>query len=77
MTKNAPHSLVYMGICLGMATDGMYKGLRNRGVETVWGYSQSVTFSGEKIYMQNILGYVKNGDSFKDAVYKTKQAKGW
>ncbi|MBO4211452.1 MAG: hypothetical protein J5878_02215, partial [Oscillospiraceae bacterium] len=44
MTKNAPHSLVYMGICLGMATDGMFKGLRNRGVETVWGYSQSVTF---------------------------------
>ena len=77
MTKNAPHSLLYMGICLGMATDGMYKGLRNRGVETVWGYSQSVTFSGEKIYMQNILGYVKDGDSFKDAVKKTKDAKGW
>jgi len=76
MTKSAPHSLLYMGICLGMATDGMYKGLRNRGVETVWGYSQSVSFYGEQIYMQNILGYVKNGDQFKDAVSKTKDAKG-
>ncbi|MBQ1409649.1 MAG: InlB B-repeat-containing protein, partial [Oscillospiraceae bacterium] len=77
MTKNAPHSLVYMGICLGMATDGMFKGLRNRGVETVWGYSQSVTFSGEKTYMNSILGYVKDGDQFKDAVKKTKDATCW
>ena len=77
MTKNAPHSLLYMGICLGMATDGMFKGLRNRGVETVWGYSQSVTFSGERTYMNSILGYVKDGDQFKDAVKKTKDATCW
>ena len=77
MTKDAPHSLVYMGICLGMATDGMFKGLRARGVETVWGYSQSVTFSGERTYMNSILGYVKDGDEFKDAVKKTKDATCW
>ncbi|MBQ1410333.1 MAG: InlB B-repeat-containing protein, partial [Oscillospiraceae bacterium] len=77
MTKDAPHSLLYMGICLGMATDGMYKGLRERGVETVWGYSQSVTFRGEKTYMESILGYVKDGDEFKDAVKKTKDATCW
>ena len=76
MTKNAPHSLVYMGICLGMATDGMFKGLRSKGVETVWGYSQSVSFKGERQYMESILGYVKNGDNFKTAVSKAKSSLG-
>jgi len=76
MTKNAPHSLIYMGICLGMATDGMYKGLRSKGVEVVYGYSQSVSFTGEKQYMQSILGYVKNGDNFGTALNKAKNSLG-
>ena len=76
MTKNAPNSLVYMGICLGMATDGMFKGLRQKGVETVWGYSQSVSFKGERQYMEAILGYVKDGDNFKTAVSKAKSSLG-
>ena len=76
MTKNAPHSLVYMGICLGMATDGMYKGLRNKGVEAVYGYSQSVSFKGERIYMQAIMGYLKDGDNLATAISKTKSSYG-
>ena len=76
MSKNAPNSLVYMGICLGMATDGMYKSLRAKGVEVVYGYSQSVSFAGEKQYMQAILGYVKNGDSFASALSKAKSSLG-
>ena len=76
MTSNAPNSLVYMGICLGMATDGMYKGLRSKGVEVVYGYSQSVSFTGEKQYMQSILGYVKDGDSFGTALSKAKSSLG-
>ncbi len=76
MTKNAPHSLVYMGICLGMATDKMFTGLRNKGVETVYGYSQSVSFVGERQYMESILGYVKNGDTFASALSKTKSSLG-
>lgn len=42
MTSNAPNSLLWMAICLGMATDGLQRPLRNRGVEVVYGYSQSV-----------------------------------
>ena len=76
MTKNAPNSLVYMGICLGMATDKMFTGLRNKGVETVYGYSQSVSFVGERQYMESILGYVKNGDTFASALSKTKSSLG-
>lgn len=76
MTKNAPNSLVYMGICLGMATDKMFTGLRNKGVETVYGYSQSVSFVGERQYMEAILGYVKNGDTFASALSKAKSSLG-
>ena len=76
MTSNAPNSLLYMGICLGMATDGMFKSLRAKGVETVYGYSQSVSFAGEKVYMQSILGYVKDGDNFATALSKAKSANG-
>ncbi len=76
MDQNAPNSLIYMGICLGMATDKMFTGLRGKGAETVFGYSQSVTFYGEKIYMQSILGYIKNGDNFAEALSKTKAAYG-
>ena len=76
MTANAPHSLLYMGICLGMATKGMYEALRAKGVEVVYGYSQSVSFKGEKQYMQSILGYLKDGDTFADALSKTKSSLG-
>ncbi len=77
MSSNAPGSLLYMGICLGMATDKMFEGLRAKGLEVAYGYSQSVSFYGEKIYMQSILGYVKNGDTFGSAVSKTKVGYGY
>lgn len=47
MDQTAPNSLLWMAICLGMATDGMQKPLREKGVEVVYGYSQSVTFDGD------------------------------
>ena len=76
MTQNAPHSLLYMGICLGMATDGMEAPLRAKGVEAVYGYSQSVSFKGEEKYMKSILGYLRDGDNFASALSKTKSALG-
>ena len=76
MSQDAPNSLVYLGICLGMATSGMHQGLREKGVEAVWGYSQSVSFVGEEKYMKAILGHVKDGDDFATAVSKAKAALG-
>ena len=61
MTSNAPHSMVYMGICLGMATDRMEAPLRAKGVEVVYGYSQSVSFKGELKSIQSIMGYIQDG----------------
>jgi peptidoglycan hydrolase-like protein with peptidoglycan-binding domain len=76
MTKNAPNSLVYMCMCYGMATNGMYKALRTKSVEAVYGYSQAVTVYGENLYMQSILGYVKDSYSFGQAVSKAKSSLG-
>ena len=47
MDQNSPNGLLWMAICLGMATDGMQAPLHAKGVEVVYGYSQSVTFTGD------------------------------
>ena len=47
MDATAPNSLLWMAICLGMATDGLQAPLRAKGVEVVYGYSQSITFDGD------------------------------
>ena len=72
MKKNAPHSFLYMGICLGMATDGMQAPLRAKGVEAVYGYSQSVTFSGEVKYMTSITNSLIGGKTVSNAVAAAK-----
>ena len=42
MEKPANGGLVWMAICLGMATDGLEGPLMDAGVGVVYGYSQSV-----------------------------------
>ena len=76
MKSNAPHSLLFNGACLGMATDGIYKSLRAKGVEVVWGYSQVVTFWGDYIYMKSILTRLTRSDSFAEAVSRSKDIYG-
>jgi hypothetical protein len=50
MTTDSPDGILWMAICLGMATDGLQAPIRSRGMEVVYGYSQSVTFSGDYKY---------------------------
>ena len=50
MTADAPNNMVWMAICLGMATSGMETPFREHGVEVVYGYSQSVSFTGDYKY---------------------------
>ena len=50
MTKNSPAGILWMAICLGMATDTFAVPMREKGVEVVYGYSQSVTFAGDYLY---------------------------
>ncbi len=50
MTSNSPAGILWMAICLGMATDTFSTPMREMGVEVVYGYSQSVTFAGDYVY---------------------------
>lgn len=76
MSGNAPHSFLYMGICLGMATDGMEAPLRGMGVEAVYGYSQSVSFSGEVKYMKAITNGLMDNQTLGEAVASAKETVG-
>ena len=73
MTKNAPNSMLWMPICLGMATSGIYAPLREKGVEVVYGYSQSVTFTGDYEYEKDFWTAMKNGSTVAEAAAAMKK----
>lgn len=50
MTTDSPDGMLWMAICLGMATSGLEEPLRNHGLKVVYGYSQSVSFTGDYKY---------------------------
>ena len=76
MEKSAPNNLVWMAICLGMATEGMEKPLREHGVGVVYGYSQSVTFDGDYDYEETFWDNMKDGEDVKTAVAAMKSKHG-
>ncbi|MBQ4422768.1 MAG: fibronectin type III domain-containing protein [Clostridia bacterium] len=76
MKNPAPDSLLWMAICLGMATDGMEAPLREQGVEVVYGYSQSVSFTGDYQYENYFWTKMKDGAEVKDAIAFMKQKVG-
>ena len=76
MSKKAPKSLLWMAICLGMATDGFQKPMRANGVQTVYGYSQSVTFSGDYAYEESFFYAVKLGATVMSAISLMKREHG-
>lgn len=73
MTADAPNSLFYIGCCLGMATDGIIAPLREKGVETAIGFSQSVTFKGDYSYMMSVTQSFSDGDNLAEAMAEAKQ----
>lgn len=76
MTATAPNSFLWMAICLGMATDGMNAPLHAQGVEVVYGYSQSVTFSGDYRWENYFWTKMKDGETVKDAIAYMKEKGG-
>ena len=76
MQKNSPNGIVWMALCLGMATDGMYKPLRDKGVEVVYGYSQSVSFDGDYLYEETFWDEMKSGKTVAQAAATMKETWG-
>ena len=76
MTKAAPGTILWMAICLGMATNGLCTPMRNKGVEVVYGYSQSVSFTGDYKYETYFWNKMKSGSDVKTAISYMKSASG-
>lgn len=76
MDSAAPNSLLWMAICLGMATDGMEAPLRDQGVEVVYGYSQSVSFKGDYEYENCFWTKMKSGSDVQEAIAYMKSRVG-
>ncbi|MBQ1589243.1 MAG: S-layer homology domain-containing protein [Oscillospiraceae bacterium] len=50
MQGSAPHSMVWLGLCLGMATEGLEAPLREKGVEAMIGFSERVISTTDQDY---------------------------
>ena len=76
MDQTAPNSLLWMAICLGMATDGICAPLREKGVSVVYGYSQAVSFDGDYAWEENFWDNMIAGDTVASAISKMKDKYG-
>ena len=76
MSGDAPDSILWMAICLGMATDGMCAPLREKGVSVVYGYSQSVSFIGDYAWEGSFWDNMIAGDTVASAISKAKNKYG-
>ena len=76
MQGRAPHSMVWLGCCLGMATDGLFAPLRARGVEALIGFSQSVAVSADEEYRGVFCRELADGKTVGEAAAVMKEEVG-
>ena len=76
MTSDSPGGILWMAICLGMATDTMCAPLRDKGVEVVYGYSQSVTFAGDYLFEDAFWDKLCDGETVAAAASYMKSTWG-
>ena len=72
MTKKSPGGLVWLAICLGMATNTMCNPMREMGVEVVYGYSQSVTFGGDYLFEETFWDEMLKGNTVTNSIATMK-----
>lgn len=72
MDKNSPGGLLWMAICLGMATNTMCEPMREKGVEVVYGYSQSVTFAGDYCFEETFWDNMIAGKTVAQSIAAMK-----
>ncbi len=77
MTSDSPGGIVWMAICLGMATNTLCEPMRDRGVEVVYGYSQSVSFTGDYKYEATFWDEMIAGSTVASAISTMKSTHGY
>ena len=68
MDRQGSNGLVWMAICLGMATDGLSQPLLDNGADVVYGYSESVTFKGEACFASYFFDSLMEGNTVATAI---------
>ena len=76
MNKTAPGNYVHLGMCLGMATDGLCRPLRNAGVEAVLGFSQAVLTEYDGNFLRAVMASLREGSPLSTAVQQAKNELG-
>ena len=72
MDKNSPGGIVWMALCLGMATDTLCQPMRQKGVEVVYGYSQSITFAGDYLFEETFWQEMLQGNTVAASIAEMK-----
>ena len=73
MDRTANNGLLWMAICLGMATDGLEAPLMDKGLGAVYGYSQSVTFVGDYTFEEAFYDSLLAGNDISTAISDMKE----
>lgn len=76
MSAQAPNSLLWLSVHLSMATDGLCRPLREKGVQTVYGYSQMILASGDAAFADVFFGAIRMGATVKSAISLMKRTCG-
>lgn len=76
MSSNSSGGVLWMAICLGMATDGFCTPMLNKGLDVVYGYSQSVSFTGDYKYEEYFWDSMIAGNTVATAISGMKNSLG-
>ena len=76
MSKNAGNCFVYSGSCMGMKTDRLCVPLRNKGVDVLLGYSESVSSGGMDSFITAFMASLGAGNTAAEAFRFMKRASG-
>ncbi|MBE6928018.1 MAG: hypothetical protein E7467_05970 [Ruminococcaceae bacterium] len=77
MTKDAPNSFVWFGICSGMRFNTMHKPVMQRGVEATFGYSRTISFHYDRYWLDAFTDELIAGKTVAQAAATMKKNVGY
>ncbi len=76
MQSKAPNSMIWLGFCCGMETEGMYAPLRQKGVEAMIGFSEAVVTDTDHGYRACLCQSLLEDKTVGEAAERMKQIVG-
>ena len=73
MSGDAQGCLFWNGTCYGMSTRGICDPLMERGAGAVYGYSQDVSFGGDRCWMETVMDTLTSGATLGESIAAAKK----